>query len=842
MSNLKNEEYYLAQIFSSLKQIEDTDSVLPDEDKAIKENDINISSSLIFQDLYYNLVFYYKSNRKEKITTNEQKYVYKALFDMLNIIYESNPKLFRNIQIKLCLIYLIDFFKESKIVNLEIVCKLFFSLKDSFKKIINNKISDEINKFEEKVFETTQICVNKFVGDFQVEIENIDKIKTFGKLIDNIQNLKEEIIPLHLKGFIKYYNKRNNIKSLIIKIYGYIEEINPFKNEKSLNIKYHLYQGYSLYEILLNYKNEEEMIYVSDFYNLKTKRIKNFNAKSILELSIKLLSSKTAEELEKVLNNENINAKVESPKISDKFNNTQEYYEDLYNQLIYYIMEYKTKPTEKICKIIYDDFYRVLWLNFNKLILLNLSEKELEENHIKVIFYFIVNVFSPDIDTKSALEFREDTIPILYSQCNFYNFMINKDYLFKILDKDYSQYYTLSEKKNEFDQILINIINKQILENKKVIDFRKDNSNKNCEIIHILDCCKYLPFPLLQHYLIKEHGLLDNINPEIFLYNFYRNCFCDLESFNSETFIETIRAINILDSKESEKIAVIEGILKDESFLKLLKEIMISNVMRNVYFLMNEFYFSNGKLSQDEEKKILENKQIINLEEIEKETIEKAKKINNEYKGKIPLNNASNNINANNYINEDNKIQNPEFNFINDKPIISYYNKFCQELKKFVYKSNFIIMGLPKTIKGFTFRFLKIVINTKGIILNMDEISKITLLKAYLIFVLIHVQNHFIKRYFNISSDVHLCDTPNINGYNKGGKHLIKLLFGEEMIHKNINLEQAKYILDINNWTTKSILEFKNGFQRIQVGGTKDTIIYLTSEYSSECDHSKLHI
>ena len=54
MSNLKNEEYYLAEIFSSLKQIEDTDSVLPDEDKAIKENDINISSSLIFQDLYYN--------------------------------------------------------------------------------------------------------------------------------------------------------------------------------------------------------------------------------------------------------------------------------------------------------------------------------------------------------------------------------------------------------------------------------------------------------------------------------------------------------------------------------------------------------------------------------------------------------------------------------------------------------------------------------------------------------------------------------------------------------------------------------------------------------------------
>ena len=255
---------------------------------------------------------------------------------------------------------------------------------------------------------------------------------------------------------------------------------------------------------------------------------------------------------------------------------------------------------------------------------------------------------------------------------------------------------------------------------------------------------------------------------------------------NSETFIETIRSINTLDPKESEKVALIEEILKDESFLKLIKDIMISDVMKNVYILMNEYYFSNGNLSQDEEMKILKN----------------------------------------------NKIPNPEYNFIDDKPIISYYNKFCKELKKFDNKSNFIIMGLPKTIKGFTFRFLKIVINSKGIILNMNEISKFTLLKAYLIFVLINGQNHFMKRHFNINSV--------INGDNEGG--LIKLLFGEEMIHRNLNLEQAKYILDINNWTTKSIYEFKKDFQSIQVDGNKDNIVYLTSEYYSERDHSKLHI
>ena len=276
MSNLKNENHYLTKIFSYLKKIKSSNLVLSDEDKSIKENDTNISSPFLFQDLYFNLVFYYKSNGNKKITSDEQKYFYEALFVILNIIYESAPQLFKNIKVKLCLIYLIDFFKESKMVNLEIVCKLFFSLKDSFKIIKNNKITYEINKFEEKVFKTSQICFNQFSGDFEIEIENLNKIKDFGKLINIIQNIDNADIPLHLEGFIEYYNEQNSIKPLIIKIYGYIEEINPFKIEKSSSIKYHLYQGYSLYEILFNYKNEGKMINVSEFYNLKAKRITNF--------------------------------------------------------------------------------------------------------------------------------------------------------------------------------------------------------------------------------------------------------------------------------------------------------------------------------------------------------------------------------------------------------------------------------------------------------------------------------------------------------------------------------------------------------------------------------------
>ena len=114
-------------------------------------------------------------------------------------------------------------------------------------------------------------------------------------------------------------------------------------------------------------------------------------------ISIKLLKAKSNEEFQNILSKQIINLETESPKISDNFDKTEEYYKDLYEQLNYYLKEYKENPTKKSCKIIYNNFYRVLWLNFNKVLLLNLSQNDIESKHIKVIFYFIVNLFNPDI-------------------------------------------------------------------------------------------------------------------------------------------------------------------------------------------------------------------------------------------------------------------------------------------------------------------------------------------------------------------------------------------------------------------------------------------------------------
>ena len=814
MSDLKEEDY-LKNIFSFFENIDKENSIIPEYSTNLNEVELNIPSKDLYKDLYNNLLYYYQSNGKKYIETNEQKYFYKALLDLFKIIYESNPYFFfNNDTIQLFFAYLINFFKEFTIVNIDIIFKIFFGLLDEFATIKNDKIKKKVSEFENKAFNAIKSCLTPFIADLDIETGNIDKIDNFEEIINRLIILKSKkvSIPFYLKGFMEYFNQSIQKKLLIIKIYEYMEEINPFKNDNDKSSDYYLYQGYSLYEIL-NYKVLNE-IDISFFNDMKKGRMMNNNAKAILKLSIKLLKTQSNEEFQKILSAEKLNKEVESPKISNSFDNTEKYYKELYDQLNYYLMEYKNYPKIKICKIIYKDFNRVLWLNFIKELLINLSQNDIEKNYIKVIFYFIVNLFYPDIDTENSLEFRDDTIPTLYSQCSFPEFLLSNQEIFHILDKDYSQYYTISEKKIQFDQIFNDIINKKISNEGKVINFRKNKLKNEIEVSRILKYSNYLPFLLLKHYL-DDHKVFSIKNSNLNLFDFYRNCFCYLGDSNERNFIEKVRCINIIESNEDEKKNLIIEILSNKDFIKSLKEIMTSTVMNNAYYIINKFYLLNGKMNQEEEIEIIKEKKKMNLDDIEKETLKESE-------------------------NKNQKDQN--INFINNKPIIYYYNKFCKELEKYNYTNTFIIMGLPNNIKGFTFRFLKIVLNTKGINLNFDDIvSTNTLLKAYLIFVIIHEQNHFIKRYFNIDVQTDLCETPKISGYSEGGKHLIKLLFGEEMINKNINLKQAEYILNTENWKEKSIYEFRKDFLNIKSGGDKNTISYLNSENSSICDHSKLH-
>ena len=202
--------------------------------------------------------------------------------------------------------------------------------------------------------------------------------------------------------------------------------------------------------------------------------------------------------------------------------------------------------------------------------------------------------------------------------------------------------------------------------------------------------------------------------------------------------------------------------------------------------------------------------------------------------------------NENEEINKNKNIINKENNLINKRFLISYYYNFCDILKTLDFSKIFITMTLPKTIKGFTFRFLKIILNYNGIELyTNNKFDTNELLKAYLIFVIIHEINHFIKRYFNKDIAYDLCRTPKINELDEGegGKQLIKLLFGDPLINNYLNEQQAKYMLNRDNWNNKTLKQFKTDFEKISKNtDNKSSIIFLNSYNMLMCDHSKLSI
>ena len=210
---------------------------------------------------------------------------------------------------------------------------------------------------------------------------------------------------------------------------------------------------------------------------MKNNRIKNGKAKEILIRSIKLLSSKNYKDFMDKLEKENLNSNYEEPKISNNFENAEEYYEDLYKQLNYSLIKYKNNEGF-FCKIQGENYSRILWLNLCKILLLYLENSEIETNNIKILFYFIVNIFSPDIDY-SSLEFRSDAVPTLFSLCPISEEILDNQKIFKIMDREYSNYYLSSDGKNQssnFNQLFIDYSNREILANDKVKQLLQTNN------------------------------------------------------------------------------------------------------------------------------------------------------------------------------------------------------------------------------------------------------------------------------------------------------------------------------------------------------------------------------
>ena len=237
-----------------------------------------------------------------------------------------------------------------------------------------------MEKPEPDINETTNSLINKYIMDSEPKIDFSDT--------QNKNNFKDKMkclaihrnsLPLYLQGFMKYNREFISKKFLLIKIYGYLEKINPYKNNYMIS---KLYQGYALYEILTH--ENIPNINFNTFNQIKKKRLRDKEVKSILELAIKILQKRSHADFVNTIKENNItNLKFDSPKIVDIFDIVDEYYKDLNNQLNYYLSQYLVKNIS--CIIISEEIQRILWLNFCKFLLLNLSEKDINKKEIKII-------------------------------------------------------------------------------------------------------------------------------------------------------------------------------------------------------------------------------------------------------------------------------------------------------------------------------------------------------------------------------------------------------------------------------------------------------------------------
>ena len=781
----------------SLKYIELIIECLKDESKVLKELEnkelneleIDIFSGELYQNLYKNLLYFLTI--KSPIKFEEQKYFHSEIVNLLRIIYESNPRYFfeRDI-VKSMIIFDVYYIKDPIVINLEFILKIFLSNEKIIKYIPYKLIENDILKFETCLVPIIKSLISKYEADYEKQIKIYNSAPKFRDIIEDLENCvsDDNTLPLYLIGFIKYENQSNHKKYLIIKIYKYIELINPYKNN---NIEFNLFQGYALFGIFLYKYNQ---INFKEFYNIKINRITNDNAMNILKLAIKFLEAKNLSIFKGKIACENFDVGLNSPKVNDIFDNTDEYYKELFNKLKYFLCQYKS--SSKSCEIITKEFSRVMWINFCKILLTNLKEGDIKRNEIKIIFFLIVNLFNPNTD-KNSLEFRNDTISMLFSQCKFSNEISDYQEIYRLIDKDYLIYYPKFEKNNNFIQSLINLDNEKVLNNNEISEELK----KIKEIINLEKYNKNLPFPLLKEFLIIHKLQISN---DTFssqnLIDFYRNCFNDLEDNSKNEFINFIKDIKTPNNKEYKNIS---NLINDKDFLDLVINIMKSRVMYKAY---NIIYIQYSTYR------------------------------NYDFNNEIPdLDNKSKNTVS-------------EYNLINGHPINYCYEIFCNSIRNLLYFNRFIIMALPEEIKGFTFRFLKIIINSEGIIIqsnnkNISENDKQILLKAYLIFIIIQELNYFIKRLFNIGKEIDLCITPKIKGFDneKGGKQLIKLLFGDLLINNSLNIEQSKYILDLKNWNKEAVREFREDFSKIETNkGNEGSIVYLNSDKMSICDHSKL--
>ena len=300
------------------------------------------------------------------------------------------------------------------------------------------------------------------------------------------------------------------------------------------------------------------------------------------------MKSKNINEFINLFQEQAINIDSKEPTISNKFNNTDEYYKELYSQLINLLKKHTENPSN-ICYPLKNDRIKCLWLSYLEILLISLKESQLKENTIKIIFYFIVNIFNPELDANS-LEFREDAVPLFVSQSlEKQHFLFDYQEIFKLLD-DYYQYYSNYNVDSKFEEELID--NSYILLNNNYsFSSLKDKYQfMDGELKNLKTFEKKFKLSLLFDYInnftnitFHKQNYLNSVIRTLYKKAWY---YIDKESDKKELLTYHPKDIN----ENNKIINDITSIIKDSDYIELIKKIMNSTVISEAYNEINEWY------------------------------------------------------------------------------------------------------------------------------------------------------------------------------------------------------------------------------------------------------------
>ena len=719
--------------------------------------------------------------KKNVVIPEYMKFFVENLIERITSIIEDKiyvKRLDKNYNIQIVVAYLFkiiisnfNFFPSHKLV-LIIYTYLSYSIWN------DENISNYINKYINGLNKDLCECFNSNYINIENKNEyDIKEESSFTKNIGVIELLKEElnINKPYLDFFIIFKNEYClKDKYYYIMIINYLKKFNKNNDVEEKICIYSLLNSLKAHNYYKKKCNEE---IIKDITKQLSKKLINKDIKNIIKYSLKILTLHSLEDIIKIGKEIN-NIVYTKPKISNEFNNSEEYYKDISNNLFYNIKNIKELPN-----IFYKTQEKKYWCCIIKLLELLLDENIIHDSNIKLIFYFIITLLSDDLGFKIEKEFLSNVINnficlifnnkmkiLLYPEISFL-FNNDKEFYGIFLNSENEEYYY-----NKLDDIIIQNYIPNLFKNKD-ISLIKEYQFKN----------KFLS--LFGDYYLST--VKDSDRVEIFYNSYliskkdnkYLNILYILYIYYNRIMEENCQNCQTIDlnitKSDSPKINNIKNymlqVISDENFLTLLKNILKSNVVKESYTKINQ-------------KDLEENK-------------------------------TQGNYN-----------------------IFNYYSDFCKNIDENLKKEIFIFMDLSTEFKAFTFRFLKIIINTSNVTLriienNLNNKNNYILVKAYLIFLLLHELNHFIKRIYNIGIDSEKAVTPR----KEGGKELIELLFGNHLLNRNINIEQANYILDYGNWCG-DLSSFRGGYKSINNDYKGDSIYYTSTDYDSICYEGFLRI